>query len=91
MNIPQPKDLIAQLRGRIMDPARQAIVEALAQDVTQLQVRALAGEDVQREMAHVKAQAASLTATEAAFVREAVLGWVGEIARVVVGAAFAAA
>lgn len=84
-----PADLIQQLRDRITDPARQAIVEQIAQDVTTLHVRALAGEQVQQELAHAHAQALSLTATEAAFLRDALLGWVGQVAGAVVHGVFA--
>lgn len=90
MNLPSPKDLIEQLRGRITDPARQAVVEQLAQDVTQLQARALAGEQLDQELAHVQAQVASLTATEAAFLRDALIGWVRQVTSAVVHGAFAA-
>lgn len=90
MNLPSPKDLIEQLRGRITDPARQAVVEQLAQDVTQLQARALAGEQLDQELAHVQAQVASLTATEAAFLRDALIGWVRQVTGAVVHGAFAA-
>lgn len=89
MNLPQPKDLLDKLRGRITDPARQAVVEALLVDLAQLQVRALAGEDVQKEMRHVQAQSLSLTATEAAVLRDAVLGWIGNFIHVAIGAALA--
>lgn len=91
MNIPSPSVLVEQLRGRITDPARQAVVEAMAQDLTQLQVRALAGEQLEQELAHVQAQVASLTATEAAFLRDAMLGWVRQVTHAVVAGAFAAA
>lgn len=87
MNIPQPNGAIAQLRDRIKDPARQAIVEALLVDVAQLQARSLVGEDVQREMAHVQAQSLSLTATEAAFLRNAILDGVTELLRVAIAVA----
>lgn len=83
-----PTVLVEQLRGRITDPARQVVVEQLVADVAQLQVRAVAGEPLEQELAHVRAQMASLTATEAAFVRDAWVGWIGMVTREVVHAAF---
>jgi hypothetical protein len=83
-----PPVLVEQLRGRITDPARQVVVEQLVADVAQLQVRAVAGEPLEQELAHVRAQVSSLTATEAAFVRDAWVGWIGMVTREVVHAAF---
>ena len=89
MNIPTPNDLVEQLRAHISDPSRRAVVEKLTERLTLLQVRALAGEQVQEDLAHAHAQALSLTATEAAFLRDALLGWVGQVAGAVVHGVFA--
>jgi len=91
VNIPTPKELLEQLRGRVTDPARLAIAEELVVDLTQLQARALAGEQVQGELLQVQAQVASLTATEAGILRDVVMTWVGQVAAAVVRGAFAAA
>lgn len=89
--IPSPQALLDRLRSSITSPERVAIVEALMPDMVQLQVRTMAGEPVEAEVLQVRAQAALLTATEAQVMRDEFLGWVGDVAKVVVGAAFAAA
>lgn len=91
MMVPNPQAMIDQLRSRIKDPARLAILEGLAVECLQLQARALDGQPVQAELQHMQSQSASLTATEAQVLRDAVLGWIGDVSRAVVGAAFAAA
>lgn len=91
MMVPKLEDIVAGIRGRIADPARQAIAVQLATDVAQLQARALAGEDVDAELRHAKAQALSLTATEAGVVLDTVMTWVGSVAGGVARAVLVAA
>lgn len=86
------KDLVDQFKGRITDPARLELLTTVATDMAQLQIRALAGEDVAREIAHCKAQASLLYATEAMFLRDTFMQWVTDTAsRVLVGVAVAGA
>lgn len=89
--IPSLQALRDRVLASIKSPERQAIAETLMADLMQLQVRTLAGEPVEAEVRQVQAQAALLTATEAQVIRDEFLGWVGDVAKVVVGAAFAAA
>lgn len=76
MNAGALEPLLASVRARISDPARQAVAAQIAADLAQLGVRHLAGEDVAAELMHVEAQGKLLAATEAQAVRTAVLGWV---------------
>ena len=80
MIVPKLEDLIDSIKARISDPAKQLIAVALATDLAQLQVRQLAGEDVAQELLHLRAQATSLGAIEAATLRDVYVGWVGAIA-----------
>jgi len=85
------KDVLAELRGRIADPARQQILVQLTTDLAQLSSRALAGENVEAELRHVRAQGAMLAAEEAALVRNTLLDWIGVVTGAVVRGALTAA
>lgn len=78
--IPRLEDLVGPIKARITDPQRQVLAVELATDIAQLQARALAGEDVESEIRHAKAQASSLLATEAGVVLDVVMTWVNGIA-----------
>lgn len=83
--------LLASVRARISDPARQALVAQIAADAAQLSVRALAGEDVTSELAHVRAQGLLLASEESEIVRLSVMSWVAETVGVVLRGALAVA
>lgn len=89
--IPHLEEIVAELRQRVADPARQAVAVQLAVDVAQLSTKALAGADVENEILHCRAQAASLVATEAAAVQQVVGAWVERITGAVVKAVLVAA
>ena len=58
------------------DPAKQEIVAQLVADSAQLAFRAAAGEDVDRELAHVKSQAMNLGREERAFLSAELATWI---------------
>lgn len=60
------EDLLDRLRGQVDTEEDRALVEAITADLADLGARALGGEDVTGELAHVRAQAANLTAGKAA-------------------------
>lgn len=86
MNAASIEPLLADMRQRVADPTRQAIAAGIAIDLAQLTARALAGEDVEGELRHLRAQAASLAAVEAQAVHDAMLAWVGRVVGAVVRA-----
>lgn len=83
--------LLAQVRARISDPARQAIAAQIAADAAKLSLRALAGEDVGAEIAHVRAQALLLVSEESEVVRLSVMSWIAETVGIVLRGALALA
>jgi hypothetical protein len=85
------ESLLAPIRERIQDPERQRLALELAVDTADLQIRVLAGADVERELAHNRAQAAALSATEAEIVRQAFEGWLLQAKAAVVRGLVAAA
>lgn len=91
MNAASLEPLLAAVRARISDPARQAIAAQIADDAAQLSVRALAGEDVSAELAHVRAQGLLLASEESEVVRLSVLSWVAETVGTVLRGALVAA
>jgi len=85
------EQLLATVRSRVSDPVKQELVARIAGDLAQLSVRALGGEDVEREVQHVRAQGALLAAGEAMAVSQALSDWATRIVGALVKAAIPAA
>lgn len=89
--IPPPSELIETLQNRISDPQRKAQVASLGAQLTVLTLQnVLTGgkdERVERDLAHIKSQLASLSATESFVVREVTLAWLKRAVDAVIVAA----
>lgn len=72
-------ELFDGLRAEFTDPKLKEIATKLGAQATVLGARALIGEDVSVELAHVRAQAAMLTAEEVATVRRVTLEWISGV------------
>lgn len=84
-------ELLAELRGRVTDPAKQQLVVQIAADLTRLHSLELLGQDVTKELRHVHAQAKLLGATEALAVQAVFTDWVTKLATGLVTAAVSGA
>lgn len=71
------QEMLNELRGKVLSPERKEVVVALATDLAQLTSRSLAGEDVEKELKHVRAQGEMLSASEVGLVRNTLLDWLG--------------
>jgi hypothetical protein len=71
-------------------PERRAQLMLLAEEIAGLTLRGLAGESVEGEIAHLKAQALSITTIEAGELRAAVLDKIEESAGSVISLALGA-
>ena len=83
------QEMLNELRGKVLSPERKEVVVALATDLAQLTSRSIAGEDVEKELQHVRSQGAMLSASEAGLVRNTLLDWLGLITASVVRGALA--
>lgn len=68
-----PKQILLDTLALITDPEQRALADQIVLDSTALAARVALGEDVSKELAHVKAQAANLGAAAAAITRSAVI------------------
>lgn len=76
MNLPKVDDLVAQLKARVDDPAKQELVAHIAADAARVMAMALTEpEKAELEAQHLRAQALNLTAGEAAAVALAWQHW----------------
>lgn len=92
MNAPKLQDMVDTLRMRIADPAKQAIVTEVAVDLADLNSRSFAGEqNLEPELAQVKAQLSSLTATELQVFADTFRAWAQDATRFVVSTALGVA
>ncbi|MEY5098091.1 MAG: hypothetical protein RJA36_810 [Pseudomonadota bacterium] len=90
-DLPRIQGVVDGLRARIKDPARQEILVQLGVELAHLQTLALANVDVSREMAHLKSQASSLTASETGVLTDVLMTWVSGVAGGVVRGVLVAA
>lgn len=89
--VPTPAELIETLQNRIADPARKAQVAALGAQLTVLTMQHMltGGKDerIERDLAHIKSQLASLSATETFVIREVTTAWLTRFVNAVIVAA----
>lgn len=83
------QEMLNELRGKVLSPERKEVVVALATDLAQLTSRSLAGEDVEKELKHVRSQGEMLSAAEIGLVRNTLLDWLALITASVVRGALA--
>jgi hypothetical protein len=79
--IPKFDDLVSQLKARVTDPAKQQLLAQIAADATQVAALALTDpQRAEREAKHIAAQAANLSAAEAAAAQTIIADWIGKVA-----------
>lgn len=85
MAVPKPQALLDELRARITDPEKQALLAEIVADTMAVGALALSGASrADRDLLHVSAQAKGLTAQEASYAAMAIQEWFFAFSRALV-------
>lgn len=85
MNFPKIEELVSKIEARITDPAKKEIAATIAVDLVEISALALTDpEKAQRNLAHLTAQVANLTAIEASIVSSDITEWVMDIVSITI-------
>ena len=89
MKIPGLDDMLTELKSKVASPERKQVLADLTADLAVLSSRALAGEDVSKEIQQDKAQGLMLSASEIQLVQNSLLNFVALLVGAVVRGAVA--